>query len=156
MTLLENWAFAVKRMDYQATILQKWANTASITKSGEPIDAYLTAVNPSVAHIHGEFSRVRYKGYCATANVLDFTACTMPVRFANKNDLKDQSDVLDGFGTPIPPPSCDEDRWIRENYAKNFEKYWGMPVVLQIVGKRLEEEKVLAISQILEDLLKTM
>lgn len=156
MTVNESWELAMSRMDYQAFVLREWANTASKTKSGEPIDVYLTAVNPSVAHRHGEFGRVRYKGYCATVNVLDFSSCTLPIRFANKDDLVDSSEVVDGYGQEIPAPACDRDRWIRENYARNFEEYHGMPVVLQIVGKRLEEEKVLAISQIFEDLLKEM
>lgn len=154
MTLLENWALAMDRYEHQATILKRWADTAKSTKSGEPIDVYLTAVNPAVAHMHGEFGRARYKGYCATANVLDFAACTMPVSFAGPDDLVDQSDVVDGFGRDIPPPTGDKDRLIRENYAKYFEEYWGQPVVLQIVGKKYEEEKVLAVSQRLEDLLK--
>ncbi|RDW85348.1 hypothetical protein BP5796_03673 [Coleophoma crateriformis] len=155
MSLLENWALAMERTKYQAQILQKWAQTAGTTQSGKPIDAYLTAVNPSVAHVHGEFGAVRYKGYCATVNVLDFTACTLPVSFVRDSDLKDQSETMDGFGTKIPSPVCDKDRLIRQNYSKNFEILQGQPVVLQLVGKRFEEEKVLAISQILEELLKS-
>lgn len=141
------------RMRYQASVLQAWQDTASQTKSGQPIDAYITAVNPSVAHIHGEFGRVRYKGYYATANVLDFAACTLPVgkvdTAANPPDL---SLTTDAEGHTIPEPQCDRDRWIRENYARNLKEYEGMPLVLQIVARRWEEEKVLAVSEVVEDL----
>ncbi|KAI0481278.1 acetamidase [Xylariaceae sp. FL0804] len=154
MTLLESWALAVERYEYQARILRRWGETAGTTRSGEPIDVYVTAVNPSVAHVHGDFGRVRYKGYCAVANVLDFSACTLPVGFAGPDDVADRSDVLDGHGNALPPPACDKDRWTRENYGRNLEEYAGQPLVLQIVAKRYEEEKLLAISQRLEDLFK--
>ncbi|CAK7236218.1 Acetamidase [Sporothrix bragantina] len=155
MTLTESWAFAMDRMEYQASVLKAWQETAATTKDCAPIDAYITCVNPSVAHIHGEFGRVRYKGYCATANVLDFSACTLPVTTMDvASNPPDRSETEDGFGEAIPAPQCDRDRWIRENYARNLNEYNNMPIVLQIVCKRWEEEKVLAISELVESLLK--
>ncbi|CAK7206649.1 Acetamidase [Sporothrix eucalyptigena] len=154
MNLTESWAFAMDRMEYQASVLKAWQATAATTISGEPIDAYITCVNPSVAHIHGEFGKVRYKGYCATANVLDFSACTLPVtKMDVASNPPDQSETEDGFGKVIPSPQCDRDRWIRENYARNLKEYDGMPIVLQIVARRWEEEKVLAVSEVVEELL---
>lgn len=55
---------------------------------------------------------------------------------------------------PIPSPQCDRDLWIRENYARNLKEYQDMPLVLQIVAKRWEEEKVLAVSEVVEGLVK--
>ena len=107
-----------------------------------------------MAHIHGEFGRARYKGYCAIGNVMDFAACTLPAGFASKDDLVDQSDTVDGYGNEIPGPTGEKDRLIRSNYAKNFEEYWGQPVVLQVASRRWEEERVLAVSQVLEDLIQ--
>lgn len=155
MTLRESWVFAMDRMQYQASVLAAWEDTAKATKSGEAIDAYITAVNPSVAHVHGEFGRVRYKGYCATANVLDFAACTLPVGTVDvASNPPDKSLTEDADGAPIPAPQCDRDHWIRDNYARNLQEYQGMPLVLQIVAKRWEEEKVLAVSEVVEALLK--
>ncbi|KAI1343536.1 acetamidase [Xylariaceae sp. FL0016] len=152
ITLLESWALAMERTEYQARILRRWRNSASMTRDGRPIDAYVAPVNHSVAHEHGKFAAVRYKAYCCTVNLLDFTACTLPVGFVGSDDVKDESDTRDGDGGEIPAPTCELDRLVRDNYNSNPSKYVDMPVTLQIVGKRLEEEKVLAISQILEDL----
>jgi len=54
-------------------------------------------------------------------------------------------DLYDDKYTPISK----EDERTRDNY--DGEKYHGTPVGLQIVGRRLEEEKMLAIAQMFED-----
>lgn len=155
-TLLESWDLTMECNAYRARILNAWAASAATTKDGAPIDAYITAVNPSVGHVHGQFGRVRYKGYCAVANVLDLSACTLPVSTVGDaaTDPPDRSDTEDGHGLVIPAPTCDKDRWTRENYVRYREEMDGLPVVLQIVAPKYEEERVLAISQILEDLVK--
>ncbi|CAK7221315.1 hypothetical protein SCUCBS95973_004452 [Sporothrix curviconia] len=109
----------------------------------------------TAAGIHQQFGRVRCKGYCATVNVLDFSACTLPVTTMDvANNPPDRSETEDGFGKTILALQCDRDRWIRENYARNLQEYQGMPIVLQIVCKRWEEEKVLAISEVVQSVLK--
>ena len=70
---------------------------------------------------------------------LDFAACTFPVTFANKNldkarDMKRfvQKSELDGK--------------VQADYDPEF--YHGAPVCLQLAGKRLEEEKVLEMVEV--------
>jgi amidase len=78
-------------------------------------------------------------------NLLDFAACTLPVTFADKNidkardmrEFKSMSEI---------------DVKIQADYDPEF--YHGAPVSLQLVGKRLEEEKVLEMVEIVADALK--
>ena len=50
-------------------------------------------------------------------------------------------------------PRNDLDRWNWQLY--DTEAMHGMPVGIQIVGKRLEEEKVLAAGKVVEDILRS-
>ncbi len=141
----------MERNDFRASVLERWNATAD--EHGLPIDVYLTPVNPSVCPKHGDYKRVRYLGYTGTVNCLDFTACTVPVTFVDpKTDLADAEDGKhNSRGEEIPSPVSDLDRVIRTNYQP--ETYAGLPVTLQIVGRRLEEEKVLGVAQIIQKLL---
>lgn len=151
LTLLESWAVAFERQDFQASVLKQWRETA--TANSPPIDVYLTPVNPSVCPRHGDYSTSRYIAYTATVNLLDFTACAIPV--TRVKELVDRADAGDGEtdakGNSLPRPTCELDRKIRSNYDP--EVYKGLPVGVQIVGKRLEEEKVLAIAEVIGELL---
>ena len=115
------------------------------------MDAYIAPVNPSVCPKHGDYGRVRYLAYTSTVNLLDFSACTVPWSFVGRTDLADEpSGERDAAGDPIPAPTCDLDRRIRENYDPLV--YEGLPVSFQVVARKLEEEKVIAIAHVLEKL----
>lgn len=141
----------MERNDFRAEVLEQWNATANDNEL--PIDVYLTPVNPSICPKHGDYKRVRYLGYTGTVNCLDFSACTVPITFVDaKTDLADAEDGKhDAWGGEIPSPVSDLDRAIRKNYQP--EVYSGLPVTLQIVGRRLEEEKVLGVAQVIQKLL---
>ena len=48
--------------------------------------------------------------------------------------------------------TCELDAHIRSMY--DAKAYHGLPVTVQVVGRRMEEEKVLAVAKFLEQLLK--
>jgi amidase len=66
------------------------------------------------------------------------------VTFADKN--------LDGIRTSWTPLN-EQDRLIQEDYDPEF--YDGTPVALQCVGRRLEDEKVLEMVEIITNALKS-
>ena len=77
--------------------------------------------------------------------MLDFPACTFPVTFADaKLDTKRTSDDW--------KPLNELDEKIQADYDAEF--YDGSPVALQLVGRRLEEEKVLEMVEIVADILR--
>lgn len=111
-------------------------------------------MNPAVCPKHDDYLNSRYIAYTAAVNLLDFTACTVPVTFVNeKLDLVDDvGGERDGYGEVIPKVTGELDGLIRKNYGRGG--YGGLPVCVQVVGRRLEEEKVLGIARVMEELLK--
>lgn len=69
-------------------------------------------------------------------NLLDFTSVAVPVTFADKKvDIKKE-----GYR-----PLNEMDREVQEEYDP--EAYHGAPVAVQVIGRRLSEEKTLAIAE---------
>jgi len=153
LTLLESWSLAWERLSFQAAILEQWKETSKIGTSESVMDAYITPVNPAVAPRHGHYARGRYLGYTGTVNVLDFSACTVPVGFVDPESHKaDKGNRLDSDNGEIPDVKGELDGYIRSIYEP--EMYKGLPVTVQIVGRRMEEEKVLGVATVLEKVLK--
>jgi amidase len=78
-------------------------------------------------------------------NLLDYSACVVPVTFANQEvDVKNDSYI----------PTCELDKKCQDAYDP--EIYHGAPVSVQVVGRRLQEEKVLEYATILDEALKAV
>ncbi|KAL8740272.1 MAG: hypothetical protein Q9190_007007 [Brigantiaea leucoxantha] len=124
----------LKRNALQKAYLDRWQ--ASATDSKGPIDGIIMAVTPWAAARLGSTQKLPYVGYTGVWNVLglDLPSCTFPVTFANQNVDKARS-------AESWKPLNDQDEMIQRDYDPAF--YDGAPVCLQLVGKRLEEEKVL-------------
>ena len=152
LQLLHAWDLAVECLDFRAQMLREWNATA--TKDKPPMDVYLSPIVPAVAPRHGDYAKVRYFAYTAVANILDYTACTLPVRFVDPDvDVADDASLTkDGKGETIPPPTCERDRSIRQRYEA--QRYEGLPVTLQVVGRRMEEEKVIGVVGVISELLR--
>lgn len=144
ISLLEDRELAMEVIDFKAAVLQQW-NEAGI-------DAYISPVNPAVAPRHGDYSKVRYFAYTAVANVLDYPACTLPMGFVNAQvDLADEPSLAkDSHGSELAPITCERDGIIRAKYDP--EIYANMPVTIQVVGRKFEDEKVIGIVKMLSSL----
>lgn len=79
-----------------------------------------------------------------TNHLQDYSACTFPVTFASKS--------LDPKRGPEWRPLNESDAIIQDAYDPDF--FDGTPVTLQLVGKRLEEEKVVEMVEIVSEALK--
>jgi amidase len=153
LTLLESWSLACERLAFQTEILKQWKKTSKVGTSEDVMDVYLTPVNPAVAPRHGHYAKARYLGYTGTVNVLDFSSCTVPVGFVDPELHKaDLGEELDAAGKEIPKVTGDLDRHIRSIYEPDV--YKGLPITMQVVGRRMEEEKVLGVATLLKELLK--
>lgn len=82
---------------------------------------------------------------CILKSRPDFSACTFPVTLADKR-LDPPRDIKSFVA------KCDIDGKIQADYDPDF--YHGAPVSLQLAGRRLEEEKVLEMLEIIEAALK--
>ncbi|MCJ1303086.1 hypothetical protein MMC08_005893, partial [Hypocenomyce scalaris] len=133
----------MKRNQLQKTYLDRWQATSVDGK--RPLDAIIMASTPWAASKLGATQRTGYTGYTGVWNLLDFSVCTFPVTFADRK--------LDGARPPGTwKPLNDLDKMVQAEYDAEF--YHGAPVALQLVGRRLEEEKVLEMVEVVAELLR--
>ncbi|KAI8985015.1 amidase signature enzyme [Trametes punicea] len=112
---------------------------------GEAIDFVLTVPNALPATPHGGMkSAIAACGYTFLFNILDYSAGVLPVTHVDK-----ELDALDAKAFKARN-SIERDMY----RLYDATKMHGLPVGVQVVGKRLEEERVLAAMKTIEDLLK--
>ncbi|THH08576.1 hypothetical protein EW146_g8945 [Bondarzewia mesenterica] len=132
----EFYALVGRREQYRMAWLNFWKE--------QQLDYVLTVPNalPAMKHDGG---RLGWKscGYTFLFNVLDYSAGVLPVTHVDR--------ALDALPRDFKPTNgIEADAY--EGY--DAESMHGLPIGVQIVGRRLEEEKVLAGMKIIETLLK--
>ncbi|KAL1964320.1 hypothetical protein VTN77DRAFT_7140 [Rasamsonia byssochlamydoides] len=131
ITMNELWDVQLQKWRYQCEYLDKWRELEE--KLGKELDAIIAPITPTAAIRHNQF---RYYGYAAAINLLDFTSVVVPVTFADKTvDVKKE-----GY-----QPLNDVDKVVQAEYDP--EAYHGAPVAVQIIGRRLSDERTLAIAE---------
>ncbi|KAK3641845.1 hypothetical protein LTR56_000003 [Elasticomyces elasticus] len=123
----ELWQLQKQRTALAKRYLDRWA-------ACEGLDAILSPTTPYAAPKSGDFKTVSYTG---VYNILDSSATSFPTGiFADK-----EKDVYEpGFKA-----YDDVDEATKNDY--DAAAVHGIPVSLQLVGRRLEEEKILAITE---------
>ncbi|KAH7112465.1 acetamidase [Dendryphion nanum] len=121
------WKVHLERSELQRQYLEQW-------QSYEGLDAIICPTTPYASVQHGGFKHV---GYTGVFNVVDYSSVSFPCGVtADKT-----KDTVASDYSPLSP-ECKE---IHDDYQPNLVH--GMPVSLQLVAKRLEEEKVLDMTQ---------
>ncbi|KAE8356021.1 Acetamidase [Aspergillus coremiiformis] len=133
----EIWDMQLQKWQYQREYLDKWREWEEQT--GKELDAIIAPVAPTAAIRHNQF---RYYGYASIFNLLDLTSVVVPVTFADKTVDHKAGDYQ---------PVNDIDRAVHAEYEP--EVYHGAPVAVQIIGRRLSEERTLAIAEYIGGLL---
>ncbi|KAH8893579.1 amidase [Thozetella sp. PMI_491] len=122
------WKLCAERDSYREMYARHWSNTASA--NGKEVDVILCPPSFGAATPHDQS---RYWGYTSQWNLLDYPAVVFPVTAVDPDaDKKDESYT----------PLNEEDKFCYNLYSP--EKYADAPVNLQIVGRRYQEEKVIA------------
>ncbi|KAI1293085.1 amidase [Xylaria venustula] len=124
----EYWQLHLERQQFQKRYLERWK------KAG--IDAILAPVTPFSSVENGKFKHV---GYTGVYNVLDYSAMAFPTGVTVDR-------AVDIIRDDAPQPLSDLDRVIKSEY--NVDAVHGMPVSLQLVAQRLEEEKCIEMCKI--------
>ncbi|THY73773.1 glutamyl-tRNA amidotransferas-like protein subunit A [Aureobasidium pullulans] len=125
------WDVQLQKWTFQMEYIEEWNKLEE--KLGKEMDAFIMPITPTAAIRHNQF---KYYGYASAINLLDFTSVVVPVTFADKN--------LDKKNERFKPMN-DMDKQVQEEY--DAEAYHGAPVAVQIVGRRLTEEKTMAIAE---------
>ncbi|KAJ5435080.1 Amidase [Penicillium cf. griseofulvum] len=133
MTASQIAALNVAKRQYQKQYMDYWHSTAEVTGTGRPVDGLFCPLAPHAAVIPNEY---KFVGYTAFVNLLDYTSLAIPVTFADK-----QVDVRSA------DRSADDSEHIQWDY--DAETYDGAPVGVQLVGRRLQEEKMLTLAEYL-------
>ncbi|KAJ5861242.1 Amidase [Penicillium soppii] len=117
------WDWTGKREFFRYAYLQEWNTVAP------EMDVILCPAFPTPAPLH---DTSRYWGYTSLFNLLDYSALVFPVtKIDPERDAKD----------PTYTPKNEMDKWAYEHYDPVKQK--DAPVSLQLVAKKLEEEKLL-------------
>ena len=127
----ELWDAQLKKWAFQSEYLEQFRIAEE--KLGKEIDAIIAPITPTAAIRHNQF---KYYGYASAINLLDFSSVVVPVTFADKNVDKKNAEFK---------PLSDMDKTVQGEYDP--ELYHGAPVAVQIIGRRLTEERVMAIAE---------
>ena len=131
--LNELWDVHLQKWAYQSEYLTQWRLAEEQLGADKTLDAIIAPITPTAAIRHNRF---KYYGYASVVNLLDFTSVVVPVTFADKKvDVKKE-----GYG-----PLNEMDKEVQEEYDP--EAYHGAPVAVQVIGRRLSEEKTLTIAE---------
>jgi amidase len=125
---------------WQKEYMDYWNSTTDSTGTGRPVDGLIAPVAPFAAARPLEFKNYNYSTF---VNGLDYTSVVIPVTVADKS-----IDVID----PSYQPLSEIDKAIQSGYVA--EIYDGAHVSVQLVGRRLQEEKMLVLAEYLSSMLK--
>lgn len=141
MGVAELWDLHAERSKLCKEYLDNWNKTAERTSSGKPIDAIIMPVSPYSGVGIGKF---KYVGYTSVFNALDWAAGTIPVTRVDKAiDIKEE----------IYEARNALDKETYENYDPN--ELSGGAISIQIVCKKLQEEKVVKLMKLVSEAIGT-
>jgi len=136
-------------------------STVDKTSTGRPVDAVICPLAPFPAARRERFA---YYGYSTWVNALDYTSVVVPVTTVDKKvDLKEQGfKALDEQDKSIQDDckcarrsggSCLKGEWCANTSADDPEIYDGAHVSVQLVGRRLQEEKMIAVAELVGNII---
>ncbi|EME40421.1 hypothetical protein DOTSEDRAFT_135975 [Dothistroma septosporum NZE10] len=136
----EFWNLCAERKRYCAQYKSYWHSVGDSTGSGRVPDGVVLPVAPTLAVSHG---KVSYYGYSAIANVLDYPSGVFPVTTADLMlDISmTQHDIL-----------SDTDAEVQRSYDPSVIE--GLPVNLQVMCPRFQEETVLGLMEVIAESLQ--
>ncbi|KAH8099837.1 amidase [Cristinia sonorae] len=137
----------IEREAFRAKIAAHWNATRSRTGTGRPVDCVLSPVAPTLAPPH---DTTRWWGYTSYWNLMDFPAAVFPLgRFVAQG--YQPADVSSDVAHTGEPRNSEEE-FISKQWKP--ETYDNAPISLQLIGRRLNEEKVLGMLHSVEDALR--
>ncbi|KAF2763750.1 amidase signature enzyme, partial [Teratosphaeria nubilosa] len=135
-TIHDAWALQTRKQAFQRLYNDYWRSTG--------VDAVIMPVAPTASHKRGEG---RYFGYTGVWNVLDYAAVALKT---TTRAVRGRDWLGDECGGAV---LGDLDEEVKGQY--DAEVFHGMPVGVQLVCQRLEEEKLLAIAEEVQRILLT-
>lgn len=143
ISVYEYWQLNRRKWDMQQAYIEKWRSIRSPT-TGRAVDILLMPPMPHSAVPH---AGCRWVGYTKVWNFLDYPALVI------RGGKVSQEDLSEPWTYETRGP---EDEWNQKLWEDNGKEMasLGLPVGLQIVGRKLGEETVLAAGKIIDDLIQ--
>jgi len=140
ISAFELWQVQKRKRDLRQEHLALWEETVSQTGTGRPVDAIISPMAPYTAPPHGLNKSAQYT---MSWNLLDCPALIIPV--SKVDQALDVKQPRDEFYT------ADD----QENYERyNPTTYENAPISIQVIGRTMEEEAVIAMSEIVDEALR--
>jgi len=143
ISVYDYWQLNKKKLELQKRYLDLWNSTKS-DSSRKPIDVLLTPVMPHSAVPH---RKCRWVGYTKVFNFVDYPAVVLP---AGEVSQELDSEAAKKMNEYEPRNTLDEWNW----KTFDLDTMDGMPVGIQIVARRLQEEKALGAATVIDSILK--
>ncbi|EGO29913.1 hypothetical protein SERLADRAFT_365906 [Serpula lacrymans var. lacrymans S7.9] len=137
---LELWQLHNEKRALRKAYLDHWNSTKSITGTGRPVDAIISPAVAYTAVPHG----LNYDSFYTTlGNSMDYACSGFPVTFVDPK-----------LDVPLPPHEFHnhEDEAFYKLYHPDL--FPGVPVGLQLIGRTLEEEAVIRMTEIVDSALR--
>ncbi|KAF2650078.1 amidase signature enzyme [Lophiostoma macrostomum CBS 122681] len=143
ISVFQYWQLNRQKTAAQKRFLDLW-NATVLPTTGKRIDVLLTPVMPHSAVPH---RKCRWVGYTKVFNFVDYPAVVVP---AGRVEKRIDGEAVAEMGRYTPRNELD--RWTWELF--DLERMEGMPIGVQIVARRLEEEKVLGAAKMVHGILR--
>ncbi|KAJ6621105.1 general amidase [Mycena sp. CBHHK59/15] len=137
----ELWQIQLKKRQLRQEYLKHWEDTISLTATGRPVDAIICPMAAYTAPPHGLNNSAQYT---MSWNLLDYPALVIPV-----SKVDQALDVKQPAHTFLST----EDRVNYERYDGPLT-YENAPISIQVVGRTMEEEAVIAMAEVVDAALK--
>ena len=144
----------VAKRRFQKEYMEYWNSTKNQTGTGRPVDAIIAPLAPFPAARPDGYL---YYGYSTFVNILDYSSCVIPITTADK-----EVDIINKDFKPLNHIDKRVSGLCKYCRIRCFALsliYWpddaaiydGAHVSIQLIGRRLQEEKVLALAEYLGD-----
>ncbi|KAF2705077.1 acetamidase [Pleomassaria siparia CBS 279.74] len=143
ISVYDYWQLNKEKVAAQKRFLDLWNSTRSQT-SGKQIDLLLAPVMPHSAVPH---RKCRWVGYTKVFNVVDYPSVVLPAGAVSRE--LDSTSAAE-MGAYKPRNQLDEWNWA----TFDLNSMDGMPIGVQIIASRLEEEKALGAAQMVDKVLR--
>lgn len=127
MTVYDLWQLQKQRTALQKMYLDRWA-------ACEGLDAILGPTTPYAAPKSGQFKTV---GYTGIFNLLDYSCTSFPTGLLADKEIDLYPSDFKSLGEQDDVTKADYDA----------AEVHGIPISLQLTGRRLEDEKVMALTE---------
>jgi len=140
-TVDEIFKLNLERENFRARALMHWSATSARTATGRPVDAILCPVAATLAPPH---DTTAWWAYSSHWNLLDLPGVVFPA----------------GIFSARSSPSAQLQRPPRNDLERSIQSQWdpmtydNAPISLQLVGKRHNEEKLLAMLNVVEEVMR--